>query len=577
MQDFYKKEIIKIDKREVIMKISWVTIWLLIFCFGMNLITEARTDSDENSPSQSEMSDAPAVSEKPSEKEGTSEANGSGSSKEDSPSISKITNISKITKTVDKTCALLFAINDYKGKAGLDPLYGCNNDIASVNEWLKRLGSADEDIQILSEDQAKFPQSQKPTYDNFNEALERTVDQDCNRLIVVCACHGKSLKNKSFLCPFDVKRIPQIEEDEDPLEVGNKNNLISIDHILSELKKSKAKEVLLIMDACRDGDKGQGSFMTEFEDLLKEDSSFEKEDSCFAVITSCSFGQSAHEIHDKDQGAFMFHFMDGLNNRKADYMGCNDGKISLIEAYNYAYSEVSGQFASQTPEIFMSSNNKNIDLMKYEMTADTAEIEKIPSPLQFLLQTGIILCNPEYDDDAVTVGVKALNTVLKNSPNNSQAYAVRGSALRVLKQYDLALLDMSRIHQKCHVFANPSKASTADGTMSLYKTASDEAEQISDLEIKQNSLLTITEANDNYFYVTEVDNKRLGAKCGWVKKENIDWHVDLSKDQIVATNAQDARAYSNTGSYSAGASSAHSGNSVGGSVLGGARPMMGGL
>ena len=513
--------------RKYNMKHSWITLkktlglslGILLFCFGMNTLAE------DNSAAKTQT---PTVVQNKQVAQNTT----------DHDSVAEDPSISSMAKTVDKTCAILMAINDYKNVANLDPLNGCNNDIESVNKWLSKLGSTSDEIQILSDDQKKFPNALKPSYNNFNKVLNKAVNQECDRLIVVCACHGISMKNKSFLCPIDVKIIPTLEENEDPLKEGQKNNLLSIDSILTNLKKSKAKEILLILDACRDG--GEGNFMTEFEDLLKDDTSFQKEDSCFAVITSCSFNQSAHEISEKIQGAFIFHLMDGLNNRKADYMGCNDGEISLVEAYNYAYSEVSHQFPNQTPEIFMSSQNKNINLMKYDMTDNPEEIKKIKAPLQFLLQTGIILCNNKWSDKTIKVGVRALNIVLKNSPNNSRAYAVRGSALRVLGKYDLALSDMARIDQKCQIYARLPE--NGESTIALYKK-NDEEVKIEGVEIKENSVLTITQAYGDNYYVTEVDNKRLGDKCGWIKKENIHWKVQLSRDQIIATQNQVARIY----------------------------------
>lgn len=479
-------------------------------------------------------------------------------------------NDSSDTKSKFKTCALLFAIDNYPEKTGLNPLNGCNNDIMLMYNWLTKQGNSSERISVLSDNQKKFPDALAPTDENFHQAMESLINKECDRLIVVCACHGKSIKNKSFLCSLDTEpiTIDEFKSDEDPLEFGKGKHLISIDDILNQLKTSKAKEVLLILDACRDG--GKGNFMTEFEDLLKEEnqSKIEKADSCFAIITSCSFGQTAHEISAKPHGAFIYHFMDGLNSRKADLMGCNDGKISLIEAYNYAYSSVTHEFKDQTPEIFMSANNINICMIEYNMTADPQMIKKLETPLQFLLQTGIILCNNKWKDQFNEIGVNALNVVLENSPNNFQAYAVRGSAYRALGKYDLALLDMAKIDQKMQLYA---KKKNEDESIVLIKKPSDP--KTLDVKIKENDVLTITKANGDFFCVSEINNKSLGDKEGWIDRNNLHWNVNLSSGRTVATESQNARSVS----YSGGGSSIHNGVSTGGAVHGGIGPITSGM
>lgn len=445
-----------------------------------------------------------------------------------------------------ETGALLLAVNNYDQTTGFEKLNSCVNDLILVQTWLKNKGIPEEQISVLADDAYLLPKAQAPLSRNFDNALKTITSKKYKQLIVFCACHGISLNGKSFLCPADTVKIPAPDQNADPVSLGKKHNLISIDYVISELQKSGAENVLLLLDACRKD--GKGNFMEGFKDLQNNSSSLKRENNQLAVITACSFEQISHDLLHEPYGAFMYYFMDGLLCHRADYMWIYDGSTELLEAYYYAVAGTSQQFPNQIPMIFR-EKSCNFLLEKGSEQISTDEIAKTKSSLKFLLQTGSIFCNNRWADPVIKKGVDILDIVLKNSPNNLQAYALRGNAHRVLGNYDKALLDMIRINQKFQLYAHL----TNDEPIQLIKNIKTK-NIIKDLNIKKDDILTITQYGSDYYYVTEINNKKLGDKCGWIFKENICWKLRMS-DDVKIPNEQ----------------------SVGGSALGGTRHVTGGL
>lgn len=436
--------------------------------------------------------------------------------------------------------ALLVSINDYRGAAGLTSLQGCNNDIRMMKEWLEKDGVSPEAIEVFSDD-SKLS-NQLPELELLQQALKQKAKSNCERLIVVFACHGISAGGKSFICPLNVTSTDfenlDDRDEKSILKEGTQKNLLAVSSILSILKKSQAKEVLLILDACRNSSEEE-SFMREFVTLLNEnDQNFRKTDGgSFVVLTGCSSGQSALEIYAKDgtaHGAFLYYFIDGLSGR-ADYAACYDGTVSLVEAYNYAYSRVSDEAQrrnrSQTPEIFMSSSNGNMTLASY--SAPPAMDNE--TDIQFLMRIGIILADNRWKAKDNAVAVQALDCVLANVPNNALAYALRGSVRRKLGEYEGALADLEQIGEKFQLFVKCDEGSP----LTLQKSKDDKEGQRQDgTKVENNALVTIAAMDGDYFLVSEVNNEAIGDHSEWIHRDNVTWSRVQANETITATGMQ---------------------------------------
>ena len=98
-----------------------------------------------------------------------------------------------------ETGALLMAVNNYGEAAGLKSLNSCVNDLVLVKTWLKNKGVPEDQISVLSDDKHLLKNSEAPSSKNFDVALKTITTKKYKHLIVFCACHGISVKGKSFL------------------------------------------------------------------------------------------------------------------------------------------------------------------------------------------------------------------------------------------------------------------------------------------------------------------------------------------------------------------------------------------
>lgn len=460
------------------------------------------------------------------------------------------------------THALLIGINDYDEKIG--ELGGCVNDVNLLKECFARTHQLkEENITILTDHDA--------TKEKIIAALEQVKNKDCDRLLVFFAGHGIGANNQSFLCPINTTttNFKQEELDNNFQNAVIQKNLIPMKDFLDHLKIAKANEILLILDACRnvvspEDEKSEelmkssdqkyntqtdmNNFMGEFKTLMTSKNLDRKQDKGFAVITACSFGQTSEETDDEiHNGKFTSHFEKGLRGY-ADTAGCFDGEITLTEAYNYAYSRLSN--SGQTPEIFLSSTNKNFVLARFQKVLRVPRPEtkqtkgnkytytvlhhqeedlKEQGDLQFLRRTGEILSNVKYwSVNTNKVGLKALDCFLEYVPNDATALAIRGSVHRKLGNYEQALLDYGHTEMKFQLYAQKDTTLT-NGNPSDNKG------------IKRNDLLTVTGiGKDGRLQVSEVNNEPL-EKVLWINKSNVHYDLWAAGDTTIATRNQEAR------------------------------------
>lgn len=433
-----------------------------------------------------------------------------------------------------RTHAILFAVNEYQGK--MNDLYGCLNDIERIRGWLTQTHSLQpNNLQILTNSRA--------TYANLHSALSQVSQKYLDRLVVVIACHGGSAHGKSFICPSDMKSIDfSGTAGKDTVAEIRKRSLYPLADLLRWLKACRAKEILLILDSCRKVEAGNSGFMQEFQTLMTQDNSFARGNGkSLAVITSCSFGQTASEysVDGRDYGKFLYFFTDGLTG-KADFTGCYDNRITLTEAYNYAYAQMD---SSQTPEIFMASSSGNMILASYADLPRPAD-PSTESDLAFLLRTGVLLSNIErWSEKTNRQGMSALDCVLENLPNNSLARSVRGSVHRRLGNYEEAMLDWDKVGHKFQLYAGTvANGQAAADSISLYPSPN--ASHPTERKLELNDLLTVSGIRGEFLLVSEVNNSPIPA--AWVKRSDVYWDYRMASQRTTATQNQRARDFSNS-------------------------------
>ncbi len=430
------------------------------------------------------------------------------------------TNVDATNSVIPQTRLLAFGIDKYSSeKNGLNELQGCVNDAQAVQETF------DYAISTLLTDE-------KATSDAILKKLNEAANANYGRLIVFFGCHGINVQGRSFVCPIDAlateENLSELNEAKDVVEKGKEFGLIPLVDVLNVLKGATANEVLVIFDACRnssiDDDKNaeSGDFARELIEIGKGSQGFARRNGgAFAALTSCSVGQEALEI-DVDgrfYGSFAYYLLEGISSGFADYAGLVDGRITLVEAYNYAYSKTAtrsqktyGVSTKQTPERYMSNVSEKFVLKEIVDSTPPAE----ETDLQFLARTGKILANAQWSKETNKIGLKALNCVLNNIPNDVATRGSRAAVRRKLGDYVGSLDDYSQIGEKFQLYA------TQDQTM-----------QDQDVALKKLDLLTIAKIEDDRYYVSEVNND--ASKKGWIDAKNASWSVkDLNGSKVAS-------------------------------------------
>lgn len=441
------------------------------------------------------------------------------------------------------------------------PLDGCANDARALKGWLdanfdaeyRRTDAYRRKVATLVEGAEN--QSAAPTRENILTVLRQKAETPCDRLFVSFAGHGVGVGGKSYFCPIDALNPQTFDELEDAAAL----NLIAVSEMIEILKGAKAKEVILLLDACRDGDSAN-SFMLEFAELLKNaEENFKKSDGgAFYILTSCSLGEKAKEVvkNREWRGAFAYYFVEGLDG-PADYVGCCDGSVTLVEAYNYAYSKTAeearneGTGATQTPELFMANVGlrKAPTLARVELGDLTTVDVDAWRDQAYLLYVGRVLSDVKWSRDVNEVGVQALSCVLEGAPNNSLALSLRGSLRRKLGDYDGSLEDWNKVGQKFQLYVKsrradePAKPPRDDAEKLTLRLADDAGGRADGAVVASTDLLTVAEIKTDakgarWGRVVEKNNVALGQDAGWVPIEATVWAWQLASRAIVATELQ---------------------------------------
>ncbi|MDO5552715.1 MAG: caspase family protein [Planctomycetia bacterium] len=456
-----------------------------------------------------------------------------------------------------KWYVLLFAVNHFDQCDRLSDLAGCYNDMEYAKEnWLDK--RTNKKLVFLNDVDGTIAPTRNVFLAELNRIKKRSGPDDI--VLIMISTHGVAFGQKSFICPSDARSIDFSDvnptDAQAVLSRGDRNGLISITNLLQNIREIDAAGKYIVLDACRPDEAGSsGDFLREFEDTLRKNN-----DNNLAVITSCSLNQMALEARfttrdgtSKTYGIFMKNFIDGLSG-KADLTGAYDGKITLIEAYNYANSMTRRNNPNQTPELYEAfkavakddgrqetdrqvAANRTIFATYEEIPFDESQAE---SNLQFAMRTGANLARAAESDEDHHLSVDICNYVVDKQPHNMLAYGVRGYAWRSLGDYAKSLCDCQRTGGELVLFA---KARPAKSGAYVYATPY-ATSPVLDEEKKQifptGTKLTIDDVQNNRLHVRLWNDKEPRFSC-WVNQEEVSWTPELAQQSINGTSVSSAR------------------------------------
>lgn len=234
-----------------------------------------------------------------------------------------------------RSYALLISVNDY---AHLRDLYFADNDMRALRGAFLKTGFEPNNVMLLHGGASRT--GQLPFRNNIIHHLQVFLGsvRENDTIVVAFSGHGVNVNGKDYFCSADAKL-------ENP--GGTMVPIALVDHML---RASRARQKVLIMDACRNdpfkttksvgrvgafGSKGLAGHVKS----ASRDGSFEARGPAsrgYVVMRSCEAQQESVEDPQLGHGVFMNFVIQGLLGR-ADTN--RDRRVNLLELHQYAEAE----------------------------------------------------------------------------------------------------------------------------------------------------------------------------------------------------------------------------------------------
>lgn len=220
-----------------------------------------------------------------------------------------------ITENVGQKYAFLVGINHYKD--GLRNLNFCINDVVQLNETLTNLG-----YQVITLHDDVEAENLSPVRANIETELE-ILSQDLqpeDTLYVHFSCHGTIVNGESVLIVGDTRATT----------IGNTG--LPINRVISCMKSSRARKLVLSLDVCHAGiEMGRALIDQEFIRNVYDMAEG------FYLLAASTAQQQAYELPELQHGLFSYYLIQGFNG-EADYDF--DGRISVTDLKNYVLDRI---------------------------------------------------------------------------------------------------------------------------------------------------------------------------------------------------------------------------------------------
>ena len=233
---------------------------------------------------------------------------------------------------------MLIGINGYHESLG--SLKYSVNDCRRLAEVLTQGDDAfpADHVLVLADDEAA---ERKPTYANIHSWLASWLAQpdEADTVLVFFAGHGREMRGKCYLVPCDAT-----------LQTIHVTG-IPVPYVQELLQRCKARQKVLILDACHSG---AGRDVSVMAAPMMETLSAGKG---IYTITSCDVNELSHEWDEKKQGVFSYYLAEALGG------GCPPdarGRLTAGAVYGWVYEQVRGWAArhrcEQSPKVISESS-----------------------------------------------------------------------------------------------------------------------------------------------------------------------------------------------------------------------------
>ncbi len=224
----------------------------------------------------------------------------------------------KVLPSKENRWALIVGIDEYE--KDVSSLKGAVNDARALRDVLiKQAGFPESQVILLTTDAAT--RDQHPTRTNILEELDNLsgrVPAD-GLLLFSFSGHGVSIASDAYLIPSDGRITKNLKLLRD--------FSIDVQRIKEAIEDSKVKQVLMLLDACRN-EPGKGETTNPLTEAYRRGFSFDVVNSgvkAFATLYATSIGYRAFEFLDRDtrrfRGYFSYAVEEGLKGKAANARG----------------------------------------------------------------------------------------------------------------------------------------------------------------------------------------------------------------------------------------------------------------
>jgi hypothetical protein len=229
-----------------------------------------------------------------------------------------------------KRYALIIGVDQY-ADTQITTLGGASNDAKTLaNALIQYAGFPGEQVTLLASDQ---PAERQPTRGNILRRLSNmaAVIPPDGLLLISFAGHGIERGGQAFLLPAD----SQVSNDVDLLE----QTAINVSQIKDRIRKIGVKQVLMILDACRNDPVGRANADNPLTTAYTRGFNFDlrnREVQAFATLYATEVGHRAYEYKEKKQGYFTWVLVEALRGGAAN----EKGEVTLSTLVKYLQERV---------------------------------------------------------------------------------------------------------------------------------------------------------------------------------------------------------------------------------------------
>lgn len=277
-------------------------------------------------------------------------------------------------KKVRKRKALIIAVSDYDPPSELNPLPFCRNDGEAVYEALKSKYDIPEKWKLVGK--VEGGKMKEAIFEFF-----RKNDEPDDTLLFYFSGHGiPDSYGDHFLGSSNIN---------EQLPDENGYNFL---HLQENIKKTRARNVIAILDCCFSGaaEIGKGGI----EEAVKARGSMEKifeEGNGKCILASSLDGQSSYNMEGYDFSKFTYFLIQGLKGGEGDSVN-DKGIVTPITLSNYVYNNI--PLSNQQKPITRIAMSGDVAIIEIPSLARKKSDEK-DSMLQLLRQGRVMEFNSE--------------------------------------------------------------------------------------------------------------------------------------------------------------------------------------